>query len=254
MNRWKRIIFYLLINIAVSACTVLLVFTAWERYYRPPLETAPPVVVAPAATATPPAPTTEAPPATPTLALQTYQVQPGDTLSGIAAQFDVTLNEILLVNPLTDPDSLDVGDVILIPRAAPTEVANPTIPAATRVPPPTSTPGPSPTALPPGQASQVEIVSVVGAGTLADERVVLKYNGEGDLSLASWRLEDTAGNAYIFPQLTLFKGGAITVFTKAGPDTVVELYWGLNKSVWASGEIVSLIDPQGQVQATYRVP
>lgn len=44
-----------------------------------------------------------------------YEVQPGETLSEIAQDFDVTVDEIVELNPSIDPDNVAIGDVILIP-------------------------------------------------------------------------------------------------------------------------------------------
>jgi LysM repeat protein len=86
-----------------------------------------------AAAATPtPEPTPEPAP-TP----QTYTIQEGDTLSGIAQDFDLTLEDLLAANETTidDPNQISVGDVIIIPvppadevdggSAAPEEEATP---------------------------------------------------------------------------------------------------------------------------------
>lgn len=100
----------------------------------------------------------------------------------------------------------------------------------------------------------VEIVSVVGAGTLNAETVMIRYSGDGELNLAGWQLRDDDRNTYKFPGLILYKGGAVQVHTASGIDTVVDLYWGLHEPVWESGEAVSLIDPQGVVRAVYSVP
>ncbi len=100
----------------------------------------------------------------------------------------------------------------------------------------------------------VEIVSVVGAGTLDVEVVVIRYNGEGELALANWQLKDDDGNTFTFPQLTLFPNGAVQVHTASGSDTVVDLYMGLRDPVWESGEVASLYDLQDNLRAIYRVP
>lgn len=100
----------------------------------------------------------------------------------------------------------------------------------------------------------VEIVSVVGAGTLNAEVVMIRYTGEGELNLLGWQLRDEDRNTYKFPALILYKGGAVQVHTAGGIDTVVDLYWGLREPVWQSGEAVSLIDSQGVVRAVYLVP
>ena len=44
-----------------------------------------------------------------------YIVQPGDTLSSIALRFDVSMNEIISASQLANPDSLNVGDVLVLP-------------------------------------------------------------------------------------------------------------------------------------------
>jgi LysM repeat protein len=46
---------------------------------------------------------------------ETYVVQPGDTLYGIAAKFKVDLQALVDANKITDPDSLQVGQVLVIP-------------------------------------------------------------------------------------------------------------------------------------------
>jgi hypothetical protein len=100
----------------------------------------------------------------------------------------------------------------------------------------------------------VDIVSVIGAGALDTEMVLVRYSGEGELDLAGWHLEDDDKKIYIFPQLSLYPSGAVQIHTVAGQDTVVDLYWGLRQSVWESGENATLVDPQGTERATYQVP
>jgi hypothetical protein len=108
--------------------------------------------------------------------------------------------------------------------------------------------------LPPDAEVPVEIVSVVGAGNLSAEVVVVRYNGEGKLELANWQLKDDNGNTFTFPQLTLYKNGAVQVHTASGSDTVVDLYMGLRDPIWESGESAKLYDPQNNLRAIYRVP
>lgn len=75
---------------------------------------------------TPPAPTlevvvaTQGPPPVPTPGKQQlYEVREGDTLSGIAARFAVAEEAILKQNPDLDPDTLFVGQELVIPPAQP---------------------------------------------------------------------------------------------------------------------------------------
>ena len=98
------------------------------------------------------------------------------------------------------------------------------------------------------------IDTVSGAGELENERVRFLRTGDGELSMAGWRIEDGLGNLYIFPQLTLYKDGAINLNTRSGQNTVVDLYWGLTSPVWKPGKTVSLYDSQNGLRATYVVP
>jgi hypothetical protein len=109
-------------------------------------------------------------------------------------------------------------------------------------------------ALLPDAEIPIEIVSVVGAGTLDTDVVVVRYNGEGELGLANWQLKDENGNTFTFPQLILYTDGAVQVHTVSGSDTVVDLYMGLRDPIWESGEVAKLFDPQDNLRATYRVP
>lgn len=56
----------------------------------------------------------------PTLPPVTYTVKPGDTLSGIADLFGVTVDDIVRANNIADPNALQVGQVLTIPGRAPT--------------------------------------------------------------------------------------------------------------------------------------
>jgi hypothetical protein len=97
-------------------------------------------------------------------------------------------------------------------------------------------------------------VGVFGAGDLVTERVQIRGLGESTLSLTGWRLLDENGNEFIFPQLTLFGDGAIDIYTGAGRDTVVSLFWQLGEPVWNQGETVTLADQDGSIQATFSLP
>ena len=101
---------------------------------------------------------------------------------------------------------------------------------------------------------QLEITTVVGAGDIANERVLISHVGQDELSLAGWKLRDADGNTFTFPGLTMYSGGAVTVFSNVGPTSVVELHWGLEGPVWQEGELATLEDPDGNIQATYTVP
>lgn len=44
-----------------------------------------------------------------------YTIQPGDTLFSIARQFGVTLDDLVELNALEDPDRINAGDTLFIP-------------------------------------------------------------------------------------------------------------------------------------------
>ena len=56
---------------------------------------------------------------------QTYRVKAGDTVVGIAKRFGLTMEALLAANKnIKNPDKIAIGDVIVIPSAAPTEIVD----------------------------------------------------------------------------------------------------------------------------------
>jgi hypothetical protein len=111
--------------------------------------------------------------------------------------------------------------------------------------------------LPPTSTPIIQIASVVGVGDVQQEVVLLKRVGEGNLSMVGWKLQGEHNNIYTFPkqpELILYKDGAVQVFSKAGTDSVTEVYWNRPDAAWRSGELIRLLDPQGNERATYRIP
>jgi len=259
MKSWKRLLYYLVINIIVSACTTLGVLALWDRTHPPEAVGVVPITVNPLGQGIPTAQGTAGvagtPQASPTVLptadvyknVQAYQVQPGDTLGDIAQKFDVSVEQIMTFNGLKNANSLGAGQVVYIPG---TQVNLPTTP-------PTATFTPAaPTPTPPGfqPSPTVSINAIIGAGDLTAEHVFITRGGTGELSLEGWQLADQNGNVYTFPQLILYEGGAVNVWTSAGSPTVIDLYWGLGQPVWTPGETATLRDAQGNVRATAKVP
>jgi hypothetical protein len=182
MNPWKRLLFYLILNVIVSAITTLTVLSLWDRNHR-------------------------------------LNIQPVAQLAATVTQQAVN-NQIL----------------------------------GTQVPSKqTAVPETRPTLQPSGDGG-VQIENVFGVGDLETEEVLLKRTGNGELWITGWRLEDENSHRFVLPELMLNKDGAIKIYTKSGTNSVIELYWGLKEAVWSSGELVSLVDQDGSVKATYRVP
>ncbi|MEJ2706535.1 MAG: lamin tail domain-containing protein [Anaerolineales bacterium] len=241
MKRWKRLFYYLLINVLVSACTTVAVLVAWDRTHAPAQGGVIPQISfnlparSASSTSTLPPSLTETPAAiatlipTPTQVFIVYQVETGDDFASIAEQFGVSEEELIAVNGFTQAQPLGPGEVLRIP-VTPTPAADT------------------------NSQAEVAILRVIGEGDLSSERVVLEKRAGGGILLAGWQLLDENGNAFTFPYLELVKDGfQVEVYTKAGTNNVNNLYWGLDRAVWRSGETVTLRDADGNVRATYRV-
>ncbi|MGB7093018.1 MAG: LysM peptidoglycan-binding domain-containing protein [Anaerolineales bacterium] len=278
MRHWKRLFYYLIINVLVSACTVVTVLFLWQNYqseipflnnvnplamitplspkslfpgYESQGETPEPTAVAVIATEIP----AQVEPLETQMAEMSYTVQTGDTLGAIAVKFNITVAEISEVNEIPNPDALEVGQVLIIRRplvVASTHTALPAdeIEAELESTPvlPTNTPEPL------TGESRVLIDSIIGIGDLASERVFLKRVGPGEISLTGWSLVAEDGEVYTFPQLTLFENGAVFIHSRGGQTTAVALYWELDHAVWGSGDTVVLLDEQGDVHTSYEIP
>jgi LysM repeat protein len=230
MKQWKRLIYYLLLNVLVSACTTMAVLFVWDRTHSPlPGGLFSPMAQQqPTATITPPVggPLSAGPQATPTPVFIAYQVVDGDTFDSIASQYGINATELIAVNGFTKDQPLGAGEVLRIPVHAS-----------------------------PGPQADIEIVNVIGAGDLNNERVVLQQSGAGTLLLAGWQLQDGNGNQFTFPALELTQDGfQVNVYTKSGTNTADSLYWSLGQPIWNSGGTVTLLDPGGAVKATFSVP
>lgn len=209
MGEWKRLFYYLLLNVIVSAITTVAVLMVWDRMHASEIDFRQLFSLnSNEAVATSILPTRGAPPPAVTQA------------TGIQATSQ----------PLTPQATLEI--TVAIPQGTPTKSGEVQV----------------------SEGAQVMIESIVGAGDLLSERVMVKrVGGDAELSLANWQIKGN-GKTYTFPQLALFKGGGVNVHTIAGRDTVIDLYWGMNEPAWKSGSVVTLVDAQGNVQATYKIP
>jgi LysM repeat protein/beta-lactamase class A len=83
-----------------------------------------------------------------------HVVKPGETLSGIAAQYGLTVDQLLSVNGLTDPDRLTEGQALKLPQTA--VRVQPTGPATTNAA-PAGAPAAAPSAQPAARASEYTV-------------------------------------------------------------------------------------------------
>jgi LysM repeat protein len=250
MVRWKRLLYYLLINILVSACTVGTVLYFWDLRQSPASQEntlIPANLGLPEPTHTFTA--TENPLPTATVELIPYRVKAGDTLGHIAEQYGVSVQDLMDFNTLQDPDSLGSGQVLYIPAVSP-GVPDETPSPAASVDPVVQSTAPVLNQEP----AQIAIAHVIGAGDLPTERVRIEHRGGQELSLAGWRLVDNAGSTFVFPHLMLFTGGSVDIYTKYGVDGANALYWGRDRAVWESGSVVTLVDLSGESRSTFTIP
>jgi LysM repeat protein len=251
---FRRMLPFLLINVVVSAVTMLAILFWWEnRDASAPEETVETAVTPTLTLATPNA---SNPTATPELEPEDepliHVVRAGDTLGNISEFYDVPLDDLTTANNINVNDFLSVGQQLVIPIGG--------LPTAT--PPPTETPianilpSPIPTEeLAAGGEVNVAITAVTGAGDLATEAVQITNLGGSQIALLGWELSDTGGHTFTFGKSTLFgDGAAIQIHTETGENGPADQYWGLETAVWETGEQVTLRDADGAVQATFTVP
>lgn len=259
MNR-RQLAFLVLVNAVISLAISLVV--AWVIEARRPdpeellavanqqpatgmltLVTPTTAPVAPSATVS--EPVQEQPTAAPTIAATTvisgeqqiYIVQAGDSLGSIAEKFGVGVSVLIAVNELKNPDVVYTGQRLVIPAKG-----------ATAAPAPTASTGNADNAL------ILKVSQVQAPGNLVSEAVQIVNEGKGEANLSGWRLERAQGPTYSFGNVVVFPGSAIWLHSTEGQDTTIALYWKQSAAVWSSGAQVRLLNPEGNVVASYQVP
>ncbi len=117
-----------------------------------------------------------------------------------------------------------------------------------------SDPGKPADATPPPSDGVLSIEGVFGAGDLNVEYILIRNQSDSSVNLSGWSVSSSSGETYNLPQLTLNTNGAVRLYSKYGTNTVIELYWNSDQSLWASGDEVFLLDQSGQQQASWQVP
>lgn len=256
---FRRMLPFILVNIVVSAVVVLAILFWWESrdavgaeanvaeataVTTPIANTTRVSENAPAATNTPETADADEPPV--------HVVQAGETLGSISRFYNVSLDDIMAANGLVDPNIISVGQQLVIPvNGVPT--ATPAVTATAVV----TDAQPSPIPTEPVLAGEVvvEISQVIGVGELAEEAVQIRNVGSSPVALQDWKLVDEQEQFYEFGQVTLFGDGAgILLHSGAGTNGATELFWGRSEAVWESGELVTLLDANDQIVATYTIP
>ncbi|HCS41018.1 MAG TPA: hypothetical protein DIW44_15750 [Anaerolineaceae bacterium] len=110
------------------------------------------------------------------------------------------------------------------------------------------------TQLPPLTEKTVEIQSVFLPGEINYEKISLKNIGDQPIDMTDWILSNGSNDKFIFPALTIFPKGAVDVYSVAGVNTAVELFWNAPEAVWKSGGKAILLDSKGQERSRYLIP
>lgn len=250
----RKMIPFLLLNVLVSAVVVLAILYWWDnRDAGSETAVSIPTTITPAI----PVPNTVVFPAIPPTSTPepdsgppVHIVQAGDTLGTISQLYDVTVEEIMAENGLTNPNIISVGQQLVIPVGG---VSTP-VPEDTAVPEEAVVPSPIATEAVGSGEAVVEISAVIGPGQVADEAVLLTNSGEDRIALQNWLLVDEDGHEYKFGQVTLFAGSDLRINTTSGVNGPTALFWGLNEAIWTSGETVTLRDSTGATRVTFEVP
>lgn len=119
---------------------------------------------------------------------------------------------------------------------------------------PQSDPGKPSDATPLPSDGVLTIEGVFGAGDLNVEYILIRNQSTSSVNLSGWSVSSSERETYTLPQLTLNKNGAVRLYSKHGTNTVIELYWNSDQSLWTSGSQVFLLDQSGQQQASWQVP
>ncbi|MBI3733631.1 MAG: LysM peptidoglycan-binding domain-containing protein [Chloroflexi bacterium] len=224
----QQALFLILINAAVSTLvSAIVVLAAFSLYTPPP--------VSRSAEGGPLAPAVS--PTRRTTAL-TYIVKPGDTLSLIAANFNISMAALMQANSISNANMVAVGQSLIIP---PADIATPPLFSATGAA--------AATAVPILRISA--IVRPAGAGATGE--IVIIQNLGARLNLKGWTLSGLRGDVYIFPDIALESSSSVRVHSEAGLDTATDLYWGRTAPVWGANDTATLKDRNGTVIDSYTV-
>lgn len=123
-----------------------------------------------------------------------HTVQAGETLNIISQQYDVSIDDIMAVNGMDNPNFIAVGQQLTIPiggipepTAAPTE-------AVVVV----ALPSPIPTEPAAAGGGVIGVTGIIDPGILETEAVQLVNSGAQQQSIQGWKVRDEDNNVYTF--------------------------------------------------------
>lgn len=261
---FRQMLPFLFLNVIVSAVVVLSILFWWDSRggemaalaeatataeLPPGVLPTPNIAAPPSGTAAPEAADAAADDSAAADAPVVHTVQAGDTLNRISQQYDVSVEDIMAANGMTDPNFIAVGQQLIIPVGG---LPQPTV-APTEAP--AAQPSPIPTEPAAAGGGIITVTGVLDPGLLDTEAVQLVNNGAQAQSINGWKMRDEDNNVYTFGDVSIFgEGAGVLLHTRAGDDTFSDLHWGLSEPAWRSGEQLTLFDAGEQVMATFTVP
>ncbi len=252
----RRVLFYLLLNVFVSVMSVLITLWFWNRGTARQIAEVAPTLEQPVAVAADNV-VEILPTLTPVLdATQeaivdspVHEVVSGDTLGGIASQYEVGVADIVAANNMgSENDILNLGQKLIIPVAKEEESAAVALPTSAVV---------ELATLPPANTdANVVIQGIVDAGVSSAEaiEIVAPSDDASAIPMLNWKIVGSNGREFVFPEITLYPTGEVRINSGPGVNTATDLYWNQTSAVWTSGDSLSLVDPEGNVRSTFIVP
>jgi LysM repeat protein len=159
-----------------------------------------------------------------------HVVEAGESLGSIAARYGINIEAIVQANSLANPDFVFSGQRLIIPAGG------------------SNAPG--------GEVAPVlgvEILTIESAGDLTQEAVLVANESNTPFNLTGWQLMSEAGPTYTFDSVQLFPGSSVRLYSAAGDDNSIALYWGQSEAAWTSGSVAELRNADGITIDTYTV-
>jgi len=190
----------------------------------------------------------------------THTLAAGENPSIIASRYGVSLADLLAANNLTEATAtrLPIGRRLILPvqgcglpTTTPTVSVTDTRVPITNTPPPTSTDVPTAVESP---RRRLDIVQIIAPGDITMEAIEIENVSGANIDMTGWKVKNKAGVTFTFPELTMFAGRRIVLFTRTGNTTPLNLFWGRANALWGdSTEVITITDDKDQVQLTYPI-
>jgi LysM repeat protein len=160
-----------------------------------------------------------------------HVVEAGESLGSIAARYGINIDAIVQANSLANPDFVFSGQRLIIPAGGASGAPGGEI----------------------APVLGVEILTIESAGDLTQEAVLIANESNTPFNLTGWQLSREDGPTYDFGNVQLFPGSSVRLYSAAGENNSIALYWGEDAAVWTSGSVAELRNADGITVDTFTV-